>query len=462
MRKYSEKFINDSDILKKARIGFEFEFYMKDLSYYKTLELLNQYLSPVKAWGFKQYHSKFEPDRYNFKIETDLSGGANMLELVTGPMTYFDAKYYLIKLLKFIQEYGYTNERSSVHFNLSFNESSDKNLNDLNVLKLILKTDEDEIYRAFPNRKDNVYAKTVKKIIPYKEYDFNNIPIDIVKNNLRLPADKYYGINFLHINEEKEKQRLEYRYIGGKDYEKNIGLINYFMDKFIINTYNSIDAGFDNDDIEALEFYLEKNITNFKNFSKYDSFLVEFPTIQLQIDQQGGYDIVSAYYQKLYWSLFTLIDSTENIDNCIINYVTTTKRLEIVDSTIKAVANINDLDFINCTISDAIMESCNLVTSHVNNCQLVKTRLDGCQVKESKLLSCKAESSNLENCFFMNGYLNSEMDGGVYRSGELGPYASISPETKIVKDTDNFFDTAYGEDTGYVKSKDKGVMDFKK
>jgi hypothetical protein len=108
------------------------------------------------------------------------------------------------------------------------------------------------------------------------------------------------------------------------------------------------------------------------------------------------------------------------------------------------------------------MESCNLVTSHVNNCQLVKTRLDGCQVKESKLLSCKAESSNLENCFFMNGYLNSEMDGGVYRSGELGPYASISPETKIVKDTDNFFDTAYGEDTGYVKSKDKGVMDFKK
>jgi hypothetical protein len=139
-----------------------FEFYMKDISFYKTLELLNQELSPVKVWGFRQYHSDFTPDENNFKIEPDLSGGSNMVELVTGPLDYYDAKYYLIKIVKFIQNYGYTNEKSSIHFNLSFN--GDKNLNDLNTLKLILNTDEDEIYRVYPSRKDNVYAKSVKKI----------------------------------------------------------------------------------------------------------------------------------------------------------------------------------------------------------------------------------------------------------------------------------------------------------
>ena len=41
MRKYSDKFLNQSSKLKDARIGFEFEFYMKELSYYKTLEILN-------------------------------------------------------------------------------------------------------------------------------------------------------------------------------------------------------------------------------------------------------------------------------------------------------------------------------------------------------------------------------------------------------------------------------------
>ena len=139
------------------------------------MELLNKELAPVKVHGFRQYHSDFKPDDKNFKIEPDLSGGSNMVELVTGPMHYNDAKFYLIKILKFIQNYGYTNDKSSIHFNLSF--FGEKNLNDLNVLKLILNTDEDEIYRFYPSRKGNIYAKSVKKVIPYKEYDFFNISI---------------------------------------------------------------------------------------------------------------------------------------------------------------------------------------------------------------------------------------------------------------------------------------------
>ena len=130
MKKYSEKFIHEYIKLSKARVGFEFEFYMKDLSYYKTMELLNQELAPVKVWGFRQYHSDFTPDADNFKIEPDLSGGSNMVELVTGPLDYYDAKYYLVKITKFIQKYGYSNEKCSIHFNLSFN-GDDKDLNDL-------------------------------------------------------------------------------------------------------------------------------------------------------------------------------------------------------------------------------------------------------------------------------------------------------------------------------------------
>jgi hypothetical protein len=233
---------------------------MKDLSYYKTLEILNDELKPVKVWGFRQYHSDFTPDSENFKIEPDLSGGSNMVELVTGPLDFYDAKYYLIKIVKFIQNYGYTNEKCSIHFNISFD---DKDLNDLNSLKLILNIDEEEIYRTYPTRKDNVYAKTVKKIIPYKEYDFFNIPVNVVKNNMRLPGDKYYGINFLHINNEKNSQRLEFRYIGGKDYEKNLGQLIYFMERFIINVHDSVDADFDSEDVNKLEEYLE-DIEKFK------------------------------------------------------------------------------------------------------------------------------------------------------------------------------------------------------
>jgi len=460
MKKYTEVFINKSDILKTAICGFEFELYMKDLPYYKTLELLNQYLNPIKVHGFKKYHSDFKPDQNNFKLEPDLSLGAQGLEIITGPLAYFEAKHYLIKLLKFIQDYGYTTDKCAIHFNLSFN-TDEKDLNDLNILKLILTTNEDEIYNVFPSRKGNVYAKTIKKIIPFKEYDFNNVGIEVIKNAIRLPNDKYYGINFLHTNNERESQRLEYRYIGGKDYEKNIGQILYFLDRFIIDVYNSIGTQFTDQDILELEKYLEYNISNFKNLSKYDNFIVDFPTISIQVDQYYSYDVINAYYSKIFTKLFSIIDSTDSLKDCIVNYVTAFQKIEIIDGDIKATQNIKDFDFINCRVNDGIFENCTFANCEIMNCQIIKSKIYGCEVTKTKLLNSSVDASTIKDCFFMNGYLNSDMIGGVFRSGKLGPYANISSETTIVSETDNFFNTSFDDDEYDLKN-DKGVMKFKK
>jgi hypothetical protein len=458
MRKYSDKFLNQTNKLKNAVIGMEFEFYMKDLSYYKTLEILNDILDPVKIWGFRQYHSNFTPDANNFKIEPDLSGGSSMVELVTGPLPFFDAKYYLVKIIKFIQNYGYTNDKCSIHFNISFDDE-EMNLNDLNILKLILNIDEDEIYRSFPSRKGNIYAKSISNIIPYKEYDFFNIPISVVKNNIRIPNDKYYGVNFLNIIESKEKQRLEFRYIGGKDYEKNIGQVIYFMERFVINTYNSIDTDFDNNDIIKLEEYLEDNIKSYKNLSKYDNFIIEFPTIQIQIDQISNYDIVNSYYDKIFHKLYSILDNIEELKECIINYVSTSKTLEIVDADIKATSTIRSVEFINCNV-EGIFEDCFFLGTEINNSQITKSGIQNSDAVNTKVLNCNVDSSTLENCYFMEGYLNGDMRGGVYRSGKLGPYATMDSEVKIVTDYDNFFDTRFDPDDD--KGKDKGIMSFGK
>ena len=457
MKKYSEKFIHEYSKLSKARVGFEFEFYMKDLSFYKTLELLNKELDPVKVHGFRQYHSGFTPDSKNFKIEPDLSGGSNMVELVTGPMDYNDSKFYLIKILNFIQNYGYTNDKSSIHFNISFKD--DKDLNDLNVLKLILNTDEDEIYRFFPSRKGNIYAKSVKSIIPFKEYDFFNITIYSVKNNILLPDNKYFGINFLHINDNKESQRVEYRYIGGINYESNTGNIVYFLDRFILDCYNSIDVGFNQNDADKLELYLEENINKFKSFSKYDNFIVEFPTIQIQIDQSNMYELVSSYFGKIYEKLYDLIEGTDNLKDCIINYITATQKMEIVDGDIKGTLTLNGYEYVNCRIMEGIFEHSNFYGCEINNSQMSTSKIEASDVIGSKVLSCRVENSSLTNCYFMNGVLNGDMSGGVFRSGELGPYATISSDTKVVGTTDNFFDTKFDSQEKSYKDDIKG---FKK
>lgn len=444
MEKYSDKFLNQSGKLKNCILGMEFEFYMKDLSFYKTLEILNQELAPVKVHGFRNYHPDFTPDADNHCITPDLSGGSSMIEYITGPLDYFDAKYYLIKIIKFIQTYGYTNEKCSIHFNLSFN--GDRNLNDLNILKLILNTDEEEIYRYYPTRKNNVYAKSIKNIIPYKEYDFFNIPIGIVKNNLRLPSDKYYGINFLHINNDKESQRLELRYIGGKDYEKNLGQLIYFMDRFVINTYDAIDANFNSEDSTKLEEFLEQHISNYKNLSKYDNFIVDFPSIQIQVDQNQNYDMINTYYDKIYQKIFNLVEATLDLKECIVNYVVATQTVELVDADFKCALTIKGYDLINCNV-EGIFEDCFFVGSKIKNSQLSKCKLQHSEADNSKVLNSKVEQSDLQDCYFMNGFLNGNMHGGVFRSGELGPYATLDSDVKVVTDSSNFFDTKFEEET---------------
>lgn len=450
MEKYSDKFLNQSHKLKNSRIGIEFEFYTKDISYYKTLEMLNKELSPVKVWGFKQYHSEFKPDDKNFKIEADLSGGPNMVELITGPLDYYDAKYYLIKIIKFIQNYGYTNEKCSLHFNVSFNEDVD--LNDINILKLILNTDEEEIYRAYPSRKNNVYAKSVKTIIPFKEYDFFNIPISVVKNNMKLPDDKYFGINFLHINSPKDKQRVEFRYIGGIDYEKNLGQIIYFMERFIIDVRNSINVPFNNEDKTKLEEYLEENITSYKNLSIYDNFIVNLPKIQIQINQSSNYDIVNSYYTKIYTKVYNVINSCDDLTECILNYVTETQTLEIIDANIKTTSNLRTVDLVNCTL-EGIFYDCYIIGSELKNSQITKCKMFQSDAYKSKVLNSNIESSTLEDCYFTEGYLNGDMIGGVFRSGKLGPYANMDSNVKIIKTYNNFFDTKFDSEDGDKKSK---------
>ena len=135
MKVYSNDYITNFDKLKNAIVGFEFEFYT-DRSYYKLLELLNNELSPIKTHGFRKYHSNFKPDENNFKLEPDLSGGPELCELITGPIPYVNSKIILLKILKILDKYAKTDEKCSIHINISFEHTRDGMiLNNLNTLK---------------------------------------------------------------------------------------------------------------------------------------------------------------------------------------------------------------------------------------------------------------------------------------------------------------------------------------
>lgn len=440
MKKFSDKF-KFSELLHMAKVGFEFEFYSNS-SYYKTLEVLNNTLSPIKVHGFKDYHSSFTPDEKNFKIEPDRSGGSNMVELVTGPIPYTNSKLIMLKILKFIQEHGKTNDKCAIHMNISFDSNKiNKNINSINSLKMILNFDEELVYKYFPNRQNNIYAKSIKNLIPYKNYSYVTSAVALIQNNFHLPNKKYYGINFSHIDNTDDSRRLEFRYCGGEDYEYKTTELIELLDYFIKETWVNCSIDLDEGDLDLLKTYLNDNITLYKNFSTLQSFLTDHPRIDLQVNRNNNYDYVNSYFTKIKDKLFEIFVATEKMENCVINYTPANNELEIIDATVKTVLDIKGFTFIDCDIKSSMLTGCAIIDSKVEDCHINNSKIYATNIEDSRLLMCNVESDTvLTNCYYNGGIMDAKMDGGIIRAGKLGPNGEISSSTRIIRDTkEDFF-----------------------
>jgi len=427
MNSFNNNFINSYKLLSNSVVGLEFEFF-SNYSLIKTMELLNLYFSPIEIWAFNQYHSEFEVNDKIWKIEPDFSGGSEMVELITGKMSWIDAKLVLAKMLNFIKLNGYTDDHCSIHINISFTDI-ELDMSNLNPIKLILNFDEAYVYDKFPNRRNNIYARSIQWIVPFEDWENSNTALNSILQGMKIPDDtKYYGINI----QKRIKGYLEYRYIGGANYENKIDEISDLMDYFILQSRNAINSEFNEEDNIKLLSYLEDNINWFKQYKSYDTFLANVESIEIQVDQSNKYEDVSINWDKFKNKLFEIIKSCDSIQNCIINFNSNTNRMEIVDGTIKNIHYLKGVDFVNCTITECTIFNCDLIECDLDSGHIYNSNIYESKINNAKLTACVAkEWTELNNCLFDSGTLDCIMKGGVFRSGILGENADIDNTVKM-------------------------------
>ena len=428
MNNFSNKYINNFQNLKNSIVGLEIEFFSKD-NFIKTLEKLNNTLKGKEVWGINQYHSDFIPTDKIFKIEPDYSGGSEMIELITGPMSWVEARLILIKMLVYIRDNGYTDEHCSIHINISFNKESNYDIQNLDLMKLILNFDEDYVYSKFPNRRGNIYSRSIKNIIPFTGWKDPNIAFNILINNLRLPENtKYYGIN---VNKKYEGY-LEYRYIGGTDYQNKIDEVLELFDYFILQTIKGITEPLNDEDNIKLLAYLERNINWYKQYNTYDEFLGNIDGINIQVDKQKQYELIQMSWNNFNDMLFEFIINVGNISNAIINYNSTNSRLEIVGANIQDITNVYSVDFIDCVIHNCTLYNCDIIDTTINEGHIHNCNVYDSKIENSKLMDSKATNfTELLNCVFDGGQLNCVMKNGVFRSGHIMQDAEIDNTVKM-------------------------------
>lgn len=412
------------EVLNNSNVGFEFEFYSNH-NIEETATLLSRALNRKIRIEYKA-HSDFQPDQSTFKLEPDNSGGKNLVELVTGALPFRDAKLLMHRVLRWVNENGYTNERSSIHLNISFSEKKyGRNfLTKINPLKFILEFDEDLVYKTFPERAGVVYAKSIKYVLPQAKYHFASFE-NINPHHFIFPKEKYYGVNF----EKLAKNYLEFRYLGGKDWEKKGSDIDTLLEHFIISLYKCArNPGFTYENNIELKKILEYHKKVIEAYDSYDNFKKNYPKIGFLVDLNSDDQIIKLYWGKIRERLYKILGEG-NLHDGIINYNSDTGRIQIKDADLMKAYKLEYLDLFNCKVRGYI-EKCDIFECEIDNADMVEVNLfNTSEAKFSKLKDSYVNNSCvLDNCYFYgkNGMMNGTMNDGIFREGKITHYSTLN------------------------------------
>jgi hypothetical protein len=376
-------------------------------------------------------------------LEPDYSGGSNMVEFITGPLPYNEAMPVLIKVLNWIDEHGWTNDRCAFQFSVSFDkfrrDVKDK-IENLDRLKFILGLDENLIYSKFGNRAKNVYAKSVKRVVPRNRFSMVENLTTIDPKMFKIPEDKYYGVNFSKI----AKGYLEFRYLGNRDYQKKTKDIREIIDYIILYLYDLLShriSGYSKEDLKTLQSMMDKYSKVVRSFSNPDFFFRNFPDFHIFIDLKAFDENVKTYFPVIRDKIFDIIVEG-NVTAGYFNYDTTTGRYQLKDARSREALELKDLDLIMCDIKNGIIKNCNIYSSKIKSSSIEDSHIAGdTTVVSSKIKDSVVEFTNeLEDCFIdcEGKNVNCKIVGGVFRAGNLGENSEVSPETLKVKGWEDF------------------------
>jgi hypothetical protein len=450
----------EEEILAAAKLGLEFEFYSNLEDVVETARSIAKYIGkrvvvPMAMSTFNEpkplYHSPVQPSDTIFKLEPDYSGGKKMCELVTGPMKYSDARNIVIKVMEWISNNGYTNERCSIHANISIDPNlmpTRFGIPNLNILKFLLSFDEERVYEVFPKRRDSVYSRSIKEIRPNSSVFFISPESSIYsKEAFKVPSEKYYGVNFL----KAEKGYLEYRYMGGADYEKKTKKILDLIEYYIEHLHGVLNfADYNDGEKRAFQKLIDGQNKVASAFVKYADFVKVFPDIKVSLDMNDAPEVIEAVWPNIREKLFGFIVSGK-MQKGEFNYDAELGRFQLKGTKLKN-CRIMEVEFVDCEI-EGVLERCAFY-----NCKIKHSRLSFCTFSKGNVVDFSKVNESplhvdniLNDCFIENktNIINCEINRGVIRNGEIGKLAKVSKETMIVEQIEPT------ETSGSYKKEDK-------
>lgn len=212
------------------RIGVEFEFIFNSVDYDYDEEFNIGYF---KHYGFIQLRQLYDKymhyvleNKFGNSLDWDIGFDGSVkpnnkeekalgVEVATPIMTLEEALLVIPSFFNIITECGYTNDTCGLHINVSHEKYP---IDKINKKALALSLEDPRIYKYMPSRKDNYYAQST-------ELHF--------RSENEINKEKNQTLNI-------QNDRIEFRGMGGKDYEFKWDIIKPIILNYLVKFKKSI------------------------------------------------------------------------------------------------------------------------------------------------------------------------------------------------------------------------------
>jgi hypothetical protein len=417
----------DQKTAQASLIGIDLDFYCK-FSIKKVAEKFALILgSPVEVVN----EDNFTPTKDKFFIIESFGYGKERYRFYSNSLPYSDSRQVLIKVFATIKEFGYTDNTCICRIDFSYNETLVPiSIEKLAILRFILEFNEDMMWRFFPENRDSIYVKSIKNITPQNKF-YRSENVNVSNFNYVLPTMEFFGVLFDRVKDGI----LQFRYIGGKDYEYKI---TEALD--VIAIYNSyvskclFDPSYSDKNKESLKKVISNASNIIKAYESYQGFLDTYPDIVLTVDLEKNDQIIESKFVKFRDDIFNLLSSSD-IKKGEINYDSSMSRIQLQGGE-GHIYEITNWEFINCKLIIENGFDCNFFECHINDSSLNRCNLYRySKVKNSRLKDTYINRTCIIEDTYIHGKLSTiegKIEGGMINGGRMGIHSHVSKETEMI------------------------------
>jgi len=369
------------------------------------------FISPYSRQDLASKFAKVLRRRVSFGIDKDVtlgearlspiySGGFKMNRLRIGRMPYYEAQQIMMSAMDAIGQFGHTDEKCDMIMAVSV-ECNSGSTKDLDPMKFIMNFNEAKFISDWAKNKSGMtYKLRLESLYMTKPFErpYHNMNEAIYYKDYIIPESMYFGTNLASI----QKGCVEFKYAGGRNYERRKADATELMDAAIESVHQAITEKMKYTEFERsrLKFALQAQGRLLDSIKTYEAFVKNNEGLELYVDLKGGLGNIKHRYNDIRETVFKLI-AYGGVKEGKFNWDTEIARFQVKGANIREGFMLENFDFHDSKLKGEF-RNCEFMDCEITKSKIFEGNLrGGTKVTDSKIIDCGFSDSDVElnRCF---------------------------------------------------------------